>query len=145
MKVGSLRHRITLQQLVEVKDSVGQMIESWLDQGTYWAYLETISGPPEVINAHQVQDWDVHAPSENADTSDRCRCRNEGLLVSWRFVFQGRIFNILMVDKVKEIKKEYRIMAQETASVIDDSSGFMQLEDGSGFLLLENSGRLLTE
>lgn len=45
MQAGKLRHRVTLQGLVETQDpSTGAISKSWLDVATVWADVRFLSG-----------------------------------------------------------------------------------------------------
>jgi SPP1 family predicted phage head-tail adaptor len=44
MKIGELRHRVTIQELVRVPDGLGGYSESWRDVATIWASIEPLRG-----------------------------------------------------------------------------------------------------
>jgi SPP1 family predicted phage head-tail adaptor len=114
MRIGRMRQRVTLQSLVETTDSYGQRIESWVTQGTYWAFLSSLSGR-ELVNAQQAK----------ADVTHFLQMRyvgsllaTPGALPSMRILFNGRVFNLSWVNNVDERNKTYEILAQEVAAAV---------------------------
>jgi SPP1 family predicted phage head-tail adaptor len=41
---GSLRHRVTIQQLTISQDAFGGIVEAWTDLKTVWADISPLSG-----------------------------------------------------------------------------------------------------
>jgi SPP1 family predicted phage head-tail adaptor len=114
MNIGRMRQRVTLQTLVETTDSYGQRIESWVTQGSYWAFLKSLSGR-EAVNAQQVK----------ADVTHFLQMRylgsllaTPGALPSMRILFNGRVFNLSWINNVDERNKTYEILAQEVAAAV---------------------------
>ncbi|PHM49562.1 head-tail adaptor [Xenorhabdus sp. KK7.4] len=44
MRAGRLRHRITLRKNESTRDSLGGVINNWVDVATVWAEVKAISG-----------------------------------------------------------------------------------------------------
>lgn len=44
MRIGTLRHRVTLQEYAKGKDAYGGMTQEWVERGTVWASFEAMSG-----------------------------------------------------------------------------------------------------
>lgn len=109
MRAGPKRQRITVQVLSESQDSYGQKLQSWVDDGTYWAEIRTLSGR-EAVNAKQVKAETTHAVNLRYIGS---LFPTGGLLPSSRLSFNGRIFNILYINNINERNREYQLLAQE--------------------------------
>ena len=52
MKIGKLRHRITLQRFTKTRNDFGEVIEDWEDVGKCWAEVKPVSGK-ETFTAQQ--------------------------------------------------------------------------------------------
>ena len=111
-----LRHRITFQEQVEIRDSEGAVDISWqnvwLDSETELADVpaEVLTGAGREFNA---------SGKVNAEVSARITVRwFPGLLSSWRILWDGRVFNI-GGDPETDVtgRREWRIKA--TAGVGD--------------------------
>jgi SPP1 family predicted phage head-tail adaptor len=107
MRSGKLRHRIEIQRDHNeglVQDDLGQPEEDWRTEDVRWASIEPLSGE-KFFQAQQVQ----------AKVSHRVRLRNyPGLSPDgWRFLFEGRIFNIEAVLDQEEKNTEMEVMCQE--------------------------------
>jgi len=106
MKIGRLRHRISIQKYVAARDSFGGELETWEDVANVWASIEPISGK-EYFASQQV----------NAQVTTRIITRHiEGITPKMRVVFQDRSFNILSVININEKKKELHLMCEEVIS-----------------------------
>lgn len=44
MEIGKLRHRVIIQQNIQVQDSEGVMTENWVNLATVWASIELLQG-----------------------------------------------------------------------------------------------------
>ena len=90
--IGNLRHRITLQKPVVIKDSIGQELEEWQDVATVWASVEPLSGK-EYSNAKQT----------NSEVSTKITTRYlDGITPFMRVLFQKHTYNILSVINFEE-------------------------------------------
>lgn len=89
MRIGTLRHRVTLQEYVKGKDAYGGMTREWVERDTVWASFEAMSGT-EFFASQQAQ----------SQVTQRVRIRyRDGLKsLSWRLCTQdGRIYNIISI------------------------------------------------
>lgn len=103
MKIGKLRHRVTLQESISSKDSFGAEIETWSDTATVWASIEPLSGK-EYFAAQQV----------NAEINTKITIRyRAGVQSTMRLAFQNRQFDILSVINTEEKKLELILMCRE--------------------------------
>ncbi|WP_064746803.1 phage head closure protein [Lysobacter antibioticus] len=112
-----LRHAITFEEQIEVRDSEGVVSVSWapvyLDSETPLIDVpaEVLTGPGrEFLQSGQMQ----------SDVAARITCRwfPGGINSSWRILWDGRIFNIKGVpDTDSTGRREWRIKA--TAGIND--------------------------
>ncbi len=89
MRIGTLRHRVTLQEYVKGKDAYGGMTQEWVERGTVWASFEAMSGT-EFFASQQAQ----------SQVTQRVRIRYRSGLksLSWRLCTQdGRLYNIISI------------------------------------------------
>ena len=88
MKVGRLRHRITLQELIETQDSDGAVEEEWFTVGNgISAEIIAMSGR-EFVAAQAVQ--------SEVNTRIKLRFR-PGLKAKMRVLHRGAVYNIAAV------------------------------------------------
>jgi len=106
MRAGRLRHKITIQTIVNATDGFGQPIEngnSYIDYKTVWARITPISGRESFLS--------------NADfskTTHKIKMRYiPNINASMRIVWQGRNFNIINVRNIEEMDKELEILVWE--------------------------------
>lgn len=111
-----LRHRITFQEKVGVRDSEGVLTETWVD-ATLDSETELVDVPAEVLTGPGREF--TAAAEVQADVAARITCRwFPGLLSSWRILWDGRVFNIGgEPDTDITGRREWRIKA--TAGVND--------------------------
>ena len=103
MKIGSLQHRVALQQKTVNEDAIKQQSESWTDMSTMWARIEPLSGR-EYFAARQ----------ENAEITAKITIRyRPGINTDLRIVFDGRIFEVLSVVNPEERCKLLILMCKE--------------------------------
>ena len=103
MKIGSLRHRVALQQKNVTEDALKQQSEVWTDIATVWARIEPLSGR-EYAAARQI----------NAEISVRITIRyRRGITADARAVFDGRIFEALSVINPKERCESLILLCKE--------------------------------
>lgn len=103
MKIGDLRHRITLQKLEMVQDSYGQPTETWTDVATVWAAVNPISGR-EFFQAETI----------NSEITHKILIRHRaGIEPSMRVKFKDRIFTILSVINFQEKNEALQLMCKE--------------------------------
>lgn len=105
MKIGNLRHRITIQKKSATRDSYGAETISWTTYLTVWAAIEPLRGR-EYMEARQVQ----------ADVDTRIRMRAQSVYTikpGMQVLFGARIFDIISVIEVEERNREVQLMCRE--------------------------------
>jgi SPP1 family predicted phage head-tail adaptor len=104
LRIGALRHQVTIQSYTKSRDSYGGEVETWTDLHTgVWASVEPLIGR-EYLAAKQVQ----------AEVSHKVRMRYiAGLLPAMRIVWGTRTFEIESILNVQERNRELVIMATE--------------------------------
>lgn len=103
MKSGKLRHRVTLQQLVEARDGFGEPADSWADLGTRWARVVPLSGKESVSDAHELA-------FINARIELRADALTKALTARDRAVYKGVIYDIEAVIDVSGMGREIHLM-----------------------------------
>jgi SPP1 family predicted phage head-tail adaptor len=102
MRIGDLRHRITIQQLTPTQNGLDST-EVPADFATVWAAIEPLSGR-EYFAAQQV----------NAEVTCRIRMRYlAGVTPSMQVKFGERTFAIESVINVEERNRELQLMVKE--------------------------------
>ncbi|WP_434632010.1 phage head closure protein [Thermoanaerobacterium thermosaccharolyticum] len=103
MNAGKLRHRATIQQLVNIDDGAGGSIETWQDIVTVWAAIEPLRGN-ERYTAQQVQ----------STLSRKVTIRyREGIKSQMRLTYKGRIFDIVSAIDIKELHQWLELLCSE--------------------------------
>lgn len=107
MKIGTMRHRITIQKLVTVTDKIGNHTNEYRDYCSRWAYANNLSGS---------EYW--QAAQTNAQNSIYFMIRWDkvtGAVTSdgYRILFNGKIYNILSVDHYQFRCKTIQFKAEE--------------------------------
>jgi len=103
MRAGSLRHKITFQQLTVANDTWGHSAETWTDQVTTYAALWTLRGT-ERMESLKLDNEITH--------KIRVRYKRD-LNPKMRIKFGERYFNILSMVDPDERHIYYEIMASE--------------------------------
>ena len=103
MNIGILRHRATIQQLVNIDDGAGGSIETWENVATVWAAIEPLRGN-ERYTAQQVQSTLTHKVT--------IRYR-EGIKPQMRLTYEGRIFDIESVIDIEERHRWLELLCSE--------------------------------
>lgn len=88
MRIGPLRQRVTLQTLSESADSYGQLQQSWVSAGEYWAQIRPLAGK-EAILAAQLRPDATHAVTLRYGVAT--------ITPAMRLLFDSRVFNIVSV------------------------------------------------
>lgn len=85
IKIGDLRHRLTIQKLEKVKDPVsGELKEEWTEFATVWGSVEDLAGR-EFFDAQQV----------NAEITTRVKIRYlKGIKATMRIIYDDRVLEI---------------------------------------------------
>lgn len=85
MNPSKLRHRITLQLLVETQNDYGEDVKKWEDGATVWASINSLS-PREFFAAEK----------QNSEITHKINLRYvPGILPNMRVKFQNRTFEII--------------------------------------------------
>lgn len=103
MKIGRLRHRITIQKYTATRDSFGADVEDWTDIANVWASITPVSGK-EYYAAQQI----------NAEITTKITIRYiKDINPKMRVVFKDRMFEILSVINSEERNIELNLMCKE--------------------------------
>ncbi len=103
ISAGNLRHQITIEQVVEGRDSFNAVTEEWVPIVTLWASVEPIRGR-EFFEAQRV----------NAEISHRIKVRYyPGITSKMRARFGERIFRIEAALNIEERNREIHLMCVE--------------------------------
>ena len=101
--IGSLRHRITLQERSDTPDAGGGTATAWVDVAQLWASVEMLSGTER-----------VQAMSVGAIRRYQVRTRyRAGISAAHRFLHDGRILNIRAVRDVGERRQWIEFSCEE--------------------------------
>lgn len=83
MKIGKMRHRITIEQKTRVPDGAGGYTESWV------AFVSNVSASIDPVSGKEF----FEAQQTQSEVSHKIRIRYKlGVLPSMRVNFKGRIF-----------------------------------------------------
>lgn len=103
MKIGKLRHWITIQSYTPTRDSFGAEVEHWQDVMKVWASVEPLTGK-EYFAAQEV----------NAEVSVKVIMRySPGIQPEMRVIFGARVFEILAVMNTEERNKQLILLCKE--------------------------------
>jgi SPP1 family predicted phage head-tail adaptor len=104
MRIGKLRHKITIQEYSAARDSFGAETEGWNDKASVFASITPISGK-EYFASQQL----------NAEVTTKITIRYlEGITPKMRVVFGDRIFEIVSVLNFEERNVELNLMCKES-------------------------------
>jgi len=106
MRIGELRHRITIQKTTTIQDEAGQPIETWQDVCTVWAKIEDLSGR-EYLAAKQVL-------ANEVTTRITIRWRND-VEPTMRVIEGQQIFDIQSIVDPAGRKQQLQLMCKEMA------------------------------
>lgn len=105
VRIGAIRHRLTLQTVNDTADSQGGFVKAWTDTATVWGSLEPLSGR-ERLQAQQVQGLVTHKV--------RIRYRSSvTVTASMRVKFGTRTFNIREIRNAEERNVYLDLMVEE--------------------------------
>lgn len=103
MKIGKLRHRITIQQYLASRDSFGDEIQTWVDMLRSWAAVEPVTGK-EFFASQEL----------NAEISVKITMRYRPCIQpEMRVTFGARVFEILAVLNNEERNKRLILLCKE--------------------------------
>ncbi len=104
MRAGTLRHKIIFQKKANIKDATGQAKETWQNEFTTKASIQTISGKEEFLSNQNFQTM-----------THKLRVRYSKLINSkQRILFGNRVFEIISAPmNIFEKNKELEILVKE--------------------------------
>tara|TARA_R110000851_G_scaffold321940_1_gene487663 strand:- start:860 stop:1180 length:321 start_codon:yes stop_codon:yes gene_type:complete len=105
MEVGQLKHRLIIQTVSRVQNSVGQLIETWTDSVTVWTKKEDGSGTEGERN-------DIVSNAQKSEFTIRYRTINA---TDYRLSFNSQIYDIEGVEEV-EFKKVLKLKSIKRSS-----------------------------
>jgi len=105
MRIGELRHRVTIQSATETQDSYGQAVLSFSTLATRWASIEQLSGR-EFFDASKVA----------AEVTHRVRIRYmTGITPKMRVVYGSRTFEIVAITNPEERNIALDLLCKEAS------------------------------
>lgn len=108
MKIGELRKRIEIQDVVEPRDSYGGVTPEWITVYKAWAKVEDLTGR-EAYQAEQTTQF--------AQTRFTLRYRrafkNDGLTSKMTILYQGKVYDIKSISDLEQAHIEIAIMATQ--------------------------------
>jgi SPP1 family predicted phage head-tail adaptor len=108
-----LRHRLTLQQEVQIPDGAGGSSKSWQDVADLWAEIIPIVGADSQLNKSSGKEL-LFAGQMQSEISHRILLRyRDGVTAAMRLVFETRVFNIRYVANVEERRDTMELLVQE--------------------------------
>jgi len=106
MDAGRMRHRVSIQQVTETKDTYGATTRTWATIATVWAAIEPIAGR-EYFYAQQVQ----------SNVSHRVTIRHRaGVTPKMRIMHDSRTFEIESVRNLGERDRWLELMCSEVTT-----------------------------
>lgn len=103
MRSGRLRHRVSIEQPIDVVDEYGEQDGSWLRYSDRWAGIEPLAGR-ELVEAEQTEGRVTHRVVMR-DSTD--------IQVGHRLLFKGRYLNIESIIHTDERGHEMTLMCRE--------------------------------
>jgi SPP1 family predicted phage head-tail adaptor len=106
VRVGRLRHRVTIQAETATADAGGGYAATWADVATVWARIEAMAGRELVLGG-----------VIRGDASHRVTMRyRSGVSPDSRLVYDGRVFDVLSVANTEERDEVLTLMCREVVS-----------------------------
>jgi len=103
MRIGPLRHRVTIQQTAETQNDYGETNNTWSEYVKRWADVRQLRGQ-EALLAEQTQSRTTH----------RVRMRHvSGLTSKMRIKWGARILNINGIQEDRTHQRETVVMCTE--------------------------------
>ena len=103
MRAGKLRHRITIQQASETRDSHGGVTRTWITQANRWGQVMPLRGQ-EMLMAQQMDSRITH----------RIKLRYYFKAdATFRILHKGRVLNIVSVLNPSERNIMNEVLARE--------------------------------
>ena len=103
MKIGSLRHRVTIESQTTTQDAYGGEVITWSEVATVWAAVEPLSGREFMDGRRQ-----------EAEINTRIRIRyRSGLLPGMRVTWGDHTYDIEAVIERESRRREIWLMCRE--------------------------------
>ena len=104
MRVGKLRHRLTIKEPVSVRDSTGGDVPTWSTVATVWARISPLMGK-EILGSG----------SKFGEITHKVVMRHrQGIVAKMRLQEKDRVFEIVSPPiNIEELDKEIQIMVKE--------------------------------
>lgn len=104
MRGGTLRNLFTVQEPTTTLDAYGQPVKTWVNSGTTWGAVTSLSGGESLSEA-----------GTTADRNHNITVRfYERLNAGWRLVLDARVFEITAVINLDERRQQMNVAARET-------------------------------
>jgi len=103
MRAGKLRHRVTIQQATEARNSIGEVTRTWSALATVWANVEPLNGR-EFIDAQR--------PEVQVSHRVTMRYRSD-VTPQMRVSHDSRTLNIEAVIETGERRRELQLICSE--------------------------------
>lgn len=136
LKAGDFRTRLNIQTPTQVRGTDGGYQKAWVYLKSVWAYFIPIDTPTRPTRSSFTQISKETLVGGQLRSQQRhvimIRAQPETIRTDWRLTTNdGRVFNIVEVNLVENVKKMVRIGAQENLSQPDNPSA-------SGFTVTSN-------
>ena len=103
MKIGTLRHRVTLEEKTVTRDGYGGEVVTWSTVATVWAAVEPLQGR-EFLDGRRLE----------AEVNTRIRMRyRSGILPGMRVTWGDHVYDVEAVLEVESRRRELRLMCRE--------------------------------
>lgn len=103
MDLGSLRHRITIEEATISRDGYGGETKAWATVATVWAAVEPLQGR-EFLEGRRAE----------AEVNTRIRIRyRAGILPGMRITWGNHVYDIGSVIEHNSDRREIRLMCRE--------------------------------
>jgi SPP1 family predicted phage head-tail adaptor len=86
MRAGRLRFRVRIEESVETRNAVGEVIQTWCDRGSIWADIEPVRGEERLT----LMQSKAVADTKLTTRASAARQVNAKM----RFVYQDRTFDV---------------------------------------------------
>lgn len=105
IRAGRYRHRITIQQTTQTRDSYGGVADTWSTYVAAWASIEPLQiGSREWFDAQKV----------NAEVSHLVKMRyRSGVIPKMRIAWDSRTFDVRVVLNAEERDRELQMLVME--------------------------------
>jgi len=105
MRVGKLRHKGTIENLVKSQDASGGAIRDWVEYAKAWCDVKPLNGNEKYVSAEK------HATATHQVIIRYLK----GVNPKMRLLLRGRVFEIIAVLNVNEEDKMIQLIVEEEA------------------------------